>query len=153
MVGSTCSENSGPQDMEIDHVGTVQSSLSSRTCQTKAVVTEVESEHKKPVETLEGKREISCIPHVSTAENVSKNMRRECQVKSFDGLGVLDNFRPNSPSFHRFVLQIKQTVGVLNDGLARGKNEVVNDRYGHVDTLSVISHVLSGTNVWTNVRM
>ena len=82
-------EGNGPQDMEIDHVGTVQSSLSSKACQTKAVVTEVESEHKKPVETLEGKRQISCIPHVSAAENVGhfKNMRRECQVKSFDGLG------------------------------------------------------------------
>ena len=75
--------------MEIDHVGTVQSSLSSKACQTKDVVTEVDLEHKKPVETLEGKREISCIPHVSAAENVGhfKNMRRECQVKSFDGLG------------------------------------------------------------------
>ena len=82
-------KGNGPQDMEIDHVGTVQSSLSSKACQTKAVVTEVESEHKKPVETLEGKRETSCIPHVSSAENVGhfKNMRRECQVKSFEGLG------------------------------------------------------------------
>ena len=82
-------KGNGPQDMEIDHVGTVQSSLSSyKACQTKAVVTEVESEHKKPVETLEGKREVSCIPHVSAAENAGhfKNMRRECQVKSFDGL-------------------------------------------------------------------
>ena len=82
-------KGNGPQDMEIDHVGTVQSCLSSKACQTKAVVTEVNSEHKKPVETLEGKREISCIPHVSSAENVGhfKNMRRECQVKSFEGLG------------------------------------------------------------------
>ena len=82
-------KGNGPQDMEIDHVGTVQSCLSSKACQTKAVVTEVSSEHKKPVETLEGKRETSCIPHVSSAENVGhfKNMRRECQVKSFEGLG------------------------------------------------------------------
>ena len=82
-------KGNGPQDMEIDHVGTVQSSLSSKACQTKAVVTEVDLEHKKPVETLEGKRETSCIPHVSAAENVGhfKNMRRECQVKSFEGLG------------------------------------------------------------------
>ena len=74
--------------MEIDHAGTVQSTRSSEACQTKAVVTEIESEHKKPVETLEGKREISCIPHVSAAENVGhfKKMRRECEVKSFDGL-------------------------------------------------------------------
>ena len=82
-------KGNGPQDMEIDHIGTVQSSLSSKACQTKAVVTEVDLEYKKPVETLEGKRDISCIPHVSAAENVGhfKNMRRECQVKSFDGLG------------------------------------------------------------------
>ena len=53
-------KGNGPQDMEIDHAGTVQSSLSSKTCQTKAVVTEVDLEHKEPVETLEGKREISC---------------------------------------------------------------------------------------------
>ena len=39
-------KGNGPQD--IDHVGTVQSSLSPKTCQTKAVVTEVESEHKRP---------------------------------------------------------------------------------------------------------
>ena len=51
-------KGNGPQDMEIDHVGTVQSSLSSKACQTKDVVTEVDLEHKKPVETLEGKREI-----------------------------------------------------------------------------------------------
>ena len=63
-------KGNGPQDMEIDHVGTVQSSLSSKACQTKDVVTEVELEHKKPVEILEGKKEISCIPHVLAAENV-----------------------------------------------------------------------------------
>ena len=80
-------KGNGPQDMEIDHVGTVRSSLSSKACQTKAVVTEVDTEHKKPVETSEEKS--SCIPHVSSAENVGhfKNMRRECQVKSFEGLG------------------------------------------------------------------
>ena len=80
-------KGNGPQDMEIDHVGTVRSSLSSKACQTKAGVTEVDIEHKKPVETSEEKS--SCIPHVSSAENVGhfKNMRRECQVKSFEGLG------------------------------------------------------------------
>ena len=80
-------KGNGPQDMEIDHVGTVRSSLSSKACQTKADVTEVDIEHKKPVETSEEKS--SCIPHVSSAENVGhfKNMRRECQVKSFEGLG------------------------------------------------------------------
>ena len=71
-------KSNSPQDMEIDHVGTVRSSLSSKTCQTKTDVTEVDIEHKKPVETLEEKS--SCIPHVSSAENVEhfKNMRREC---------------------------------------------------------------------------
>ena len=44
-------KGNGPQDMEIDHVGTVRSSLSSKACQTKAVVTEVDTEHKKTVET------------------------------------------------------------------------------------------------------
>ena len=80
-------KGNGPQDMEIDHVGTVRSSLSSKACQTKAGVTEVDTEHKKPVETSEEKS--SCIPHVSSAENVGhfKNMRRGCQVKSFEGLG------------------------------------------------------------------
>ena len=70
-------KGNGPQDIEIDHVGTVRSSLSSKTCQTKSGVTEVDTEHKKPVETSEDKS--SCIPHVSSAENVGhfKNMRRE----------------------------------------------------------------------------
>ena len=56
---SSCRKGNGPQDMEIDHVGTVQPCLSSKARQTKAVVTEVNSEHKKPMETLEGKREQS----------------------------------------------------------------------------------------------
>ena len=48
-------------------------------------MTEVDIEHKKPVETLEEKS--SCISHLSSTENVGhfKNMRRECQVKSFEG--------------------------------------------------------------------
>ena len=80
-------KGNGPQDMEIDHVGTVRSSLLSKTCQTKIDVTEVDIEHKKSVETSAEKS--SCIPHVSSAENVGyfKNMRRKCQVKSFEGLG------------------------------------------------------------------
>ena len=75
--------------MEIDHVGTVQSSLSSKACQTKAVVTEVDIRAQEARGDLGRKRETSCIPHVSSAENVGhfKNMRRECQVKSFEGLG------------------------------------------------------------------
>ena len=39
----------------------------------------------------------------------------------------------------------KQTVGILNDGLARGKKEVINDRNRHVDTLSVVSYFLART--------
>ena len=99
-------KGNGPQDMEIDHVGTVRSSLSSKACQTKAVVTEVDTEHKKPVETSEEKS--SCIPHVSSAENVGhfKNMRRECQVKSFEGLGpfsyVCRMMRFSEPNTHEF---------------------------------------------------
>ena len=91
--------------MEIDHVGTVQSSLSSKACQ---IVIEVDLKHKKPVETLEGKREISCIPHVSAAENVGhfKIMRRECQVKSFDGLGLFSYvcrmMRSSEPNTNEF---------------------------------------------------
>ena len=54
----------GPQDMVIDYAGTVQSSLSSKVCQTKAVVTDIDLEHKKRVETLEGKREISAWNHM-----------------------------------------------------------------------------------------
>ena len=46
----------------------------------------------------------------------------------------------------------KQTVGILNDGLARGKNEVIHDRPGHVDALCVVSSVLSSTNIWMLLR-
>ena len=78
--------------MEVD---VVQSSLSSEACQSKDVSTEVDRQggrglpKETPVQTSELSKEISCIPHVSSAENVGhfKNMRRECQVKNFDGLG------------------------------------------------------------------
>ena len=85
-------KGNGPRDMEVD---VVQSSLSSEACQSKDVSTEVDRQggrglpKETPVQTSELSKEISCIPHVSSAENVGhfKNMRRECQVKSFDGLG------------------------------------------------------------------
>ena len=85
-------KGNGPRDMEVD---VVQSSLSSEACQSKDVSTEVDRQSGRglpketPVQTSELSKEISCIPHVSSAENVGhfKNMRRECQVKSFDGLG------------------------------------------------------------------
>ena len=85
-------KSNGPTDMEVD---VVQSSLSSEACQPKDVLTKVDRlgergfEKETAVPTPELSKEISCIPHVSSAENVGhfKNMRRECQVKNFDGLG------------------------------------------------------------------
>ena len=80
-------KGNGPRDMEVD---VVQSSLSSEACQSKDVSTEVDRQggrglpKETPVQTSELSKEISCIPHVSSAENVGhfKNMRRECQVKN-----------------------------------------------------------------------
>ena len=40
-----CRKDNSFQDMEIDYVGTVRSSLSSKTCQTKIGVTEIDTEH------------------------------------------------------------------------------------------------------------
>ena len=85
-------KSNGPRDMEVD---VVQSSLSSEACQPKDVLTKVDRQGERGLEketavpTSELSKEISCIPHVSAAENVGhfKNMRRECQVKNFDGLG------------------------------------------------------------------
>ena len=85
-------KSNGPRDMEVD---VVQSSLSSEACQPKDVLTKVDRQCERGLEketavpTPELSKEISCIPHVSSAENVGhfKNMRRECQVKNFDGLG------------------------------------------------------------------
>ena len=85
-------KGNGPRDMEVD---VVQSSLSSEACQSKDVLTKVDRqgecglEKETAVPTPELSKEISCIPHVSSAENVGhfKNMRRECRVKNFDGLG------------------------------------------------------------------
>ena len=41
------------------------------------------------VQTSDVTEETSCIPHVSSAENVGhfQNMRKECHIKNFDGLG------------------------------------------------------------------
>ena len=85
-------KGNGPRDMEVD---VVQSSLSSEVCQPKDVLTKVDRQGERGLEketavwTSELSKEISCIPHVSAAENVGhfKNMRRECRVKNFDGLG------------------------------------------------------------------
>ena len=82
-------KGNGPRDMEVDHLH-----LSSEACQTKDVSTKVDHQgaggrgKDTPVETSELSSK-TCIPHVSAAENVGhfKNMRRECQIKNFDGLG------------------------------------------------------------------
>ena len=81
-------KGNGPQDMEIDHVGTVQSSLSSNACQTRLWL-RLTLRTRSPWRPWKEKERFRCIPHVSAAENVGhfKNMWRECQVKSFDGLG------------------------------------------------------------------
>ena len=97
-------KGNGPRDMEVD---VVQSSLSSEACQSKDVSTEVDRQgvrglpKETPVQTSELSKEISCIPHVSSAENVGhfKNMRRECQVKSFDGLGPFSYVLPYDSFF------------------------------------------------------
>ena len=84
-------KDNGPKDMEVDHVGVVHTNLSSKACQSKDVVTEVApvQEQDPTVQTSLPTKDGSCIASVSAEENVGyfKNMRRECQVKSFDGLG------------------------------------------------------------------
>ena len=88
----------GPQDMEIDCIKNVTTDLSAKACQTKDVLTVVDH----PLEQiLSAKTSESCvsdpnavtkvssIPHVSFDENVGRfqNMRKECRIKTFDGLG------------------------------------------------------------------
>ena len=84
-------KDNGPKDMEVDHVGVVHSSVSSKACQSKDVVTKVASaeEQDSAVQTSSPTKDGSFIASVSAEENVGyfKNMRRECQVKTFDGLG------------------------------------------------------------------
>ena len=76
--------------MEVDHVGVVHTNLSSKNCQSKDVVTEVApvQEQDPTVQTSLSTKNGCSIASVSAEENVGyfKNMRRECQVKSFDGL-------------------------------------------------------------------
>ena len=84
-------KDNGPKDMEVDHVGVVHSNVSSKACQSKDVVTKVASaeEQDPTVQTSLPTKDGSFIASVSAEENVGyfKNMRRECQVKTFDGLG------------------------------------------------------------------
>ena len=84
-------KDNGPKDMEVDHVGVVHSNVSSKACQSKDVVTKVApvQEQDSTVPTSLPTKDGSFIASVSAEENVGyfKNMRRECQVKTFDGLG------------------------------------------------------------------
>ena len=85
----------GPQDMEIDCIENVTTDLSAKACQTKDVLTEVDhplssaktSESCVSESPVDAK--VSSIPHVSCEENVGRfqNMRKECRIKTFDGLG------------------------------------------------------------------
>ena len=83
-------KDNGPKDMEVDHVGVVHSNLSSKACQFKDVVTKVApvQEQDPTVQTSLSTKNGSFIASVSAEENVGyfKNMRKECQVKTFDGL-------------------------------------------------------------------
>ena len=85
----------GPQDMEIHCIKNVTTDLSAKACQTKDVLTEVDhpfssaktSESCVSESPVDAK--VSSIPHVSCEENVGRfqNMRKECRIKTFDGLG------------------------------------------------------------------
>ena len=81
--------------MEVDWIKNVTTDLSAETCQTKDVVTEVDHPLSS-TKTLEScvsespvNAKVSSIPHVSCEENVERfqNMRKECRIKTFDGLG------------------------------------------------------------------
>ena len=85
----------GPHDMEIDCIKNVTTDLSAKACQTKDVLTEVDHPLSS-AKTLEScvsespvDAKVSSIPHVSCEENVGRfqNMRKECRIKTFDGLG------------------------------------------------------------------
>ena len=85
----------GPQDMEIDCIKNVTTDLSAKACQTKDVLTEVDHplSSAKTSESCVSESpvgaKVSSIPHVSCGENIGRfqNMRKECRIKTFDGLG------------------------------------------------------------------
>ena len=85
----------GLQDMEVDCIKNVTTDLSAEACQTKDVVTEVDHplSSAKNLESCVSESpvdaKVSSIPHVSCEENVGRfqNMRKECRIKTFDGLG------------------------------------------------------------------
>ena len=91
-------KDNGPKDMEVDHVGVVHSNLSSKACQSKDVVTKVapvqEQDSTAPTSlpTKDGSFRILSLPLFLLKKiGYFKNMRRECQVKSF-GLGPFSYF-------------------------------------------------------------
>ena len=107
----------GPQDMEVDCIKSVTADLSSKACQPKDVLTSVELPGEQPIlaqtsETYVQEPDVvtkfSVIPHVSVEENVGKfqNMRKECRIKTFDGLGPFSyvcrmiRFEPNTTETH-----------------------------------------------------
>ena len=106
-------KDQGLQDMEVDCVKNVSFDLSPKACQTKDANTEVGTPGEQstvaptsenPVLKTEVEIDVSEIPHMSKKENVGRfnNMRKECQVKSFDGLGPFSyvcrmiKFEPNT---------------------------------------------------------
>ena len=108
-------KDNGPKDMEVDHVGVVHSNSSSKACHSKDVVTKVApaKEQEPAVQTSLPTKDGSFIASVSAEENVGyfKNMRRECQVKTFDGLGpfsyvcrMIRVSEPNTKEFDQRVL-------------------------------------------------
>ena len=107
----------GPQDMDVDCIKSVSADLSSKACQSKDVVTKVAlpagqststSTSETQVQTRDVVTDVSEIPHVSMQENVGnfQNMRKECQIKTFDGLGPFSyvcrmiSFEPNTTETH-----------------------------------------------------
>ena len=85
----------GPQVMEIDCIKNVTTDLSAKACQTKDALTEVDhplssaKTSESCVSDSPAETKVSSIPHVSCEENVGRfqNMRKECRIKTFDGLG------------------------------------------------------------------
>ena len=85
----------GPPDMEIDCINNVTTDLSAKACQTKDVLTDVDhplssaKTSELGVSDFHADAKVSSIPHVSCEENVGRfqNMRKECRIKTFDGLG------------------------------------------------------------------
>ena len=140
--------------MEVDHVGVVHSNASSKACQSKDVVTKVASaeEQDSTVQTSSPTKDGSFISSVSAEENVGyfKNMRRECQVKTFDGLGPVSYFckmirfsEPNTKevehgvfvdsAFEESVVGDQHYVCIVNPERVRGFPFEINLEEGEID--------------------